>query len=156
MGFDGGAAAGAGPVGGVVMSMLLYAGIAMMPRQMSVNLFRMLGTMVFRDNAKAYVAGAVMHETMSKAFGVAHVAVYVALGLQGQLAAWGVLFGFVHWLVSGVGLAMVPAIHPMMRRGRMSAPGPFTLNYPSETAMGFLMPHILHGGRVAALYGAFA
>ncbi len=44
MSFDGGAAIGAGLIAGAVMSVLLYMGIAMMPRQMKMNLFLMLGT----------------------------------------------------------------------------------------------------------------
>ena len=42
--FDVGAAVGSGLVAGAVMSLLLYMGIAMMPRQMKMNLFLMLGT----------------------------------------------------------------------------------------------------------------
>ena len=42
--FDLGAAAGAGLIGGAVMSALLYMGVAMMPRPMKMNLFPMLGT----------------------------------------------------------------------------------------------------------------
>ena len=44
MSFDVGAAVGAGLIAGAVMSVLLYMGIAMMPRQMKINLFLMLGT----------------------------------------------------------------------------------------------------------------
>lgn len=46
MSFDAGAAIGAGLIAGAVMSVLLYMGIAMMPRQMKMNLFLMLGTMM--------------------------------------------------------------------------------------------------------------
>ena len=60
MDFDAGAAIVAGLIGGAAMGVLLYMGIAMMPRQMKMNLFLMLGTMVFRDKEKAYVAGAMM------------------------------------------------------------------------------------------------
>jgi hypothetical protein len=46
MSFDAGAAIGAGLISGAVMSLLLYMGIAVMPRQMKMDLFLMLGTMV--------------------------------------------------------------------------------------------------------------
>ena len=38
----------------------------------------------------------------------------------------------------------------------MEAPGPFALGYPSMTAVGFFMLHILFGVVVGALYTAFA
>ena len=156
MSFDSGAAVGAGLIGGAVMSMLLYMGIAMMPRQMKMNLFLMLGTMVFRDRTMAYATGAMMHAVMSIAFGLIHVAFFTAFGLETALAAWGILFGFVHWLVSGMGLGMIPAMHPLIRRGEMDPPGTFALNYPSMTAMGFFMLHILFGVLVAAVYSGLA
>lgn len=157
MSFDGGAAAGAGLIGGAAMSVLLYLGIAMMPRQMKMNLFLMLGTMVFRrDRAMAYAGGAMMHAVMSIVFGLIHVAFFTAFGLETALVAWGILFGFVHWLVSGMGLGMIPTMHPLIKRGEMDAPGSFALNYPSMTAMGFFMLHILFGVLVAAVYSGLA
>ena len=156
MSFDGGAAIGAGLIGGAVMGLLLYMGIAMMPRQMRMNLFLMLGTMMFRDRTAAYVAGAMMHAVMSIAFGLIHVAVFTAFDMETSLAAWGILFGFAHWMVAGMGLGMVPMMHPLIKKGQMDAPGAFALNYPPMTAMGFFMLHILFGILVGALYSAIA
>ena len=170
MNFDTGAAIGAGLIAGAAMSLLLYLGIAMMPRQMKMDLFLMLGTMVTGTRAVAagagattevnkpvaYLAGAMMHAAMSIAFGLAHVAVYAAFGLESALAVWGVLFGLAHWLLSGVGLAMVPSIHPLMKNGQMAAPGAFALNYPAMTAGGFFMLHVIFGVLVGALYTALA
>ncbi|HEU0021481.1 MAG TPA: hypothetical protein VFR55_07400, partial [Dehalococcoidia bacterium] len=129
MNFDTGAAIGAGLIAGAAMSLLLYLGIAMMPRQMKMDLFLMLGTMVTGTRAVAagagattevnkpvaYLAGAMMHAAMSIAFGLAHVALYAAFSLESGLAVWGLLFGLAHWLLSGVGLAMVPLMHPLMK-----------------------------------------
>ena len=136
------------------MSALLYMGIGMIPRQMKMNLFLMLGTMVWNNRGMAYATGGMMHAMMSVAFGLVHVAVYTALGLEGALVAWGVVLGFAHWLITGMGLRMVPVMHPLMKRGDMQAPGAFALNYPPMTAMGFFMLHILFGVLVAATYSA--
>ncbi len=155
MDFDTGAAVGAGLIGGTVMSMLLYMGIGMMPRQMRMNLFLMLGTMMFRDRGMAIVAGGMMHAMMSIAFGLIHVAFFVAFGLESSLVAWGILFGVVHWMISGMGLGMLPMMHPLIRTGEMDAPGAFALSYPSMTAMGFFMLHIVFGILVGAFYTAF-
>ncbi len=170
MSFDGGAAIGAGLIAGAVMSVLLYIGIAMMPRKMKMNLFLMLGTMMVGNNAlastteatvvsnklMAYAAGGMMHGVMSIVFGMIHVTFYTALGLESGLVAWGLLFGFAHWLISGLGLSMVPAMHPLMKRGQMEPPGVFALSYPPLTAMGFFILHLVFGIVVGALYGALA
>ena len=146
---------GAELIGGAVMSMLLYMGIGMMPRQ-RMNLFLMLGTMMFRDRTMAILAGAMMHGVMSIVFGLIHVAFFVAFDLETGLVAWGILFGLVHWMISGMGLGMMPMMHPLIKSGQMDSPGAFALNYPSMTAMGFFMLHIVFGILVAALYTAFA
>lgn len=155
MSFDGGAAVLAGLIGGAVMSALLYMGIATMPRQMRMNLFLMLGTMMFRDRNMAYGAGAMAHGVMSIAFGLIHVGIFTAFGLESSLAAWGILFGFVHWLITGMALGMLPGMHPRMKSGEMAAPGAFAMSYPSMTAMGFFVLHIVFGVLVGALYAAF-
>ena len=154
MEFDAGAAIVAGIIGGVIMSVALYMGIAMMPRQMKMNLFLMLGTMMVRDTKMAYVAGAMMHIGMSVVFGLIHVALYQAFGLESALVAWGVLFGLGHWVITGMGLGMMPVMHPLIRTGQMDAPGAFATNYPTMTAMGFLMLHVLFGILVASFYTA--
>ncbi len=46
MDFEPGWAILAGLVGGAVMAVILYMGIILMPQQMKMNLFMMLGTMV--------------------------------------------------------------------------------------------------------------
>jgi hypothetical protein len=154
MEFDVGAAIMAGQVGGSVMGVLLYVGIGMMPGQMKMNLFLMPGTTMVEDKKMAYAAGAMMHGAMSIAFGLVHAALYVAFGLETDLVAWGLLFGLAHWAVTGMGLAMLPVMPPVIKRGGMAAPGAFVMDYPPMTAMGFLMLHVLFGVLVGATYGA--
>jgi len=64
----------------------------------------------------------------------------------------GVLFGFVHYLIVGMGMGMMETMHPLMRTGQMPAPGRFVTNLPRMTVMGFLMVHLVYGLVVAALY----
>ncbi|MBI2856271.1 MAG: hypothetical protein HYX93_05430 [Chloroflexi bacterium] len=156
MDYNAGAAVGAGIVGAVAMAAVLYMGIAMMPRQMTMNLLYMLGTMMTRATVPAYVAGAMMHAVMGIVFALVHTGLYQALDLESGLAGWGILFGFVHWIVAGMGIGMVGAMHPLMRSGEMQAPGPFVKNYPPMTAMGFFMLHLLFGLLVGVLYQAWA
>ena len=149
------AAIGAGLLAGAVMAALLYMGIAMMPRQMRMNLFFLLGSMVFRQGAMVYVAGAMMHGVMSIVFGLIHVGLYQAFGLEASLAAWGLLFGFGHYLIVGMAFGMMPIMHPRIRAGDLQAPGFYALGYPRATAAGFFMLHLVYGLLVGTLYAAF-
>tara|TARA_B100000315_G_scaffold200504_1_gene192716 strand:- start:1060 stop:1482 length:423 start_codon:yes stop_codon:yes gene_type:complete len=137
------------------MAAVLYMGIAMMPSQMKMNLFNLLGTMLFREKVVVYMAGAMIHVVMSIAFALAHVGVYQAFDIESSLAAWGLLFGFVHFVVSGMAMGMMPMMHPGVRSGVVQAPGAFALSYPNATAMGFLMLHLLFGVLMGVTYDAF-
>ncbi len=156
MDYDAGAAVLAGLIGGAIMVVPLYMGMAAMPNQMRMNLLLMLGTMmIFRGGAMAYAMGAMVHAGMSIVFALIHVAVYNALGLETELVAWGALFGFVHWIITGMGLGMMRFMHPVIRGGEMDDPGAFALGFPRMTAMGFFMLHIAFGVSVGAFYEIF-
>jgi len=104
----------------------------------------------------AVVMGAMIHAGMSVVFGLIHGAVFSAADIDSAQAAWGLLFGLVHWAVVGMALGMLPLMHPRIRGGEMGAPGFYALRYPPMTAMGFLMLHLLFGMIAGALYGACA
>ena len=87
MEFDVEAAILPGIIGGIIMAAILYMRIAMTPRQMKMNLFLMLGTMMVKDAKMAYAAGAMMHIGMPVVFGLIHVALYEAFGLESALVA---------------------------------------------------------------------
>ncbi len=157
MAWDGGAAVAAGAVATVVMTAILYMGIAMMPRQMTMNLLYMLGSMVVPgDKMAAYMMGAMMHGMMGIAFALAHTGVFRAFDTTSNFAAWGLLFGLVHYLIVGMGMGMIGRMHPLMQRGELADPGIFVKNYPPMTTMGFLMLHLVYGVLVAVLYDAWA
>jgi len=134
------------------MIVILYMGIVMMPNQMKMNILYLLGSMMVRHKASAYIAGIMVHGAMSISFALAHVGVYRAFGLDSNLVAWGLLFGLVHYLVIGMALGMMPMMHPRIKAGEIQAPGAYALSYPTATAAGFLMLHLLFGG----LYGFFS
>ena len=156
MDFEPGYAILAGLIGGGVMAIMLYTGIAMLPQQMKMNLFAMLGTMVLPAGAAAFVMGAMVHLVMSGVFGLAHGAVFAVADIESGEAAWGLLFGLVHWAAAGMALGMLPLMHPRIRDGEIDAPGFYALSYPPMTALGFLMLHLVFGVIVGALYGTWA
>ncbi len=156
MDFEPGYAILAGLIGGGVMAIMLYMGIAMFPQQMKMNLFAMLGTMVLPAGAAAFVMGAMAHAVMSAGFGLAHGAVFAVADIESSEAAWGLLFGLVHWAVVGMALGMLPLMHRGIRDGEVDAPGFYALSFPPMTAAGFLMVHLVFGVIVGALYGTWA
>jgi hypothetical protein len=156
MDFEPGWAILAGLIGGAAMATILYMGIIMLPDQMKMNLFMMLGTMMLPVGAAAFVMGAMVHAGMSVVFGLVHGAIFSAADIDSAWAAWGLLFGLAHWAVTGMALGMLPAMHPRIQSGEIEAPGLFALSYPPMTAMGFLMLHLVFGVIVGALYGAWA
>jgi len=172
MDFEAGPAVLAGLVGGAAMAVILYLGIAMLPRQMKMNVFMLLGSMVLPVGTAAFLMGAMVHIGMSAVFGLVHAAAFSILDIDSNQAAWGLLFGLAHWAVVGMALGMLPLVHPRIRyEGRrpipaaarnphpgqlLDPPGFYALGYPPMTAMGFLMLHLLFGVIVGALYGAWA
>ena len=146
----------AGLVGGAAMTALLYMGIFMMPGQMKMNLFYLLGSMMFGERMMVYMSGAMIHAMMSVAFALAHVGLYQAFDLDGDLALWGLAFGAVHWVIVGMMLGMMPMMHPRMKDGTLAAPGAFAMSYPMGAVMGFLMLHLMFGVLAGVFYEAFS
>lgn len=156
MTYSAGAAIEAGLIGALAMTVVLYLGIAMVPRKVNMNLLYVLGTMVFRNTGAAYVTGVVMHATMGIIFALVYAGLYQAFTLGSNMALWGLLFGFVHFWVAGRGMGMIGKVHPLMRSGELQSPGAFLENHPPMTRMGFLMIHLLYGLLVSVLYSAWA
>ena len=74
--FELGPAIGAGLVGAVAMLVLLYAGMAMMPDRMRMNLLLLLGTMMGVRAPAAYVVGLMIHLVNGAVFGIIHAAAF--------------------------------------------------------------------------------
>jgi len=156
MDYSGAAAVGAGVLATVIMTIPMYMGLMMMPRQMPMNILYLLGSMMTPARGPAYVMGAMMHLGMGIVFALIHTGIYQALDLASNLAAWGILFGFVHWIVVGMGLGMMRVMHPLVKKGELQDPGAFATGYPPMTVMGFLMLHLLFGLLVDVFYEAWA
>ncbi len=89
MDYNFGAAIAAGALATVVMTAMLYMGMAALPRQMPMNILFMLGTMMSRNTMMAYVAGTMMHAMMGIAFALVHAAAFKGLDLTSALIALG-------------------------------------------------------------------
>ena len=137
------------------MAAILYMGIGMMPAQMKMNLFYLIGSMMMREEGITYKWGAMIHAVMSIAFALVHVGIYEAAGLDSYLVLWGLLIGSAHYIIVGGALGMLPRFHPRIQSGEIEAPGAFAMGYPRATAVGFFMLHLVFAVVVAALYDAF-
>lgn len=153
--FELGPAIGAGLIGGGVMVVLLYTGIAMMPDAMRMNLLLLLGGMMGLTGGAAYALGLMMHAMMSGVFGVIHASIFARGDIDDAILLWGIVFGAGHAVITGMMFGMLPRVHPLIRSARMEAPGVMGLAMGMPTATGFVMLHLVFGGLVAVLYDGF-
>ncbi len=153
--FTVGSAVGAGILATLVMTAVMYMGKFMMPKQMPMDILYMLGSMMTRDRNMSYGMGSMMHAGFGIAFGLAHIALFVAFDIDDNLVLWGILFGAVHWAIMGMMMGMIGLMHPRVQEGSLMAPGLFIKNFPPMNVMGFLMVHLIYGALVGALYEAF-
>jgi hypothetical protein len=64
----------------------------------------------------------------------------------------GAAFGLAHAVIAGLGMGIVPAIHPMIPE-RMPAPGAFMANLGAIGIVAEFALHAVYGAIVGAMYG---
>jgi len=69
-------------------------------------------------------------------------------------AGWaiGLGFGVIHTLIAGIGLGLMPAMHPLMPE-IMPAPGAFMANLGTMGIAAFVILHLIYGAIVGTMYG---
>ena len=152
MDFEAGAGVLAGLIAGGIMLVPMYMGLLLMPGQMKMDILKLLGTMMFPLTVMTYPTGLMIHAGNSIGFALVHVAFFELFDLESNLAAWGLLFGAVHWVISGVAFGMMPLMHRGIRQNIVPAPGLMASAYPPMTIAGFLMVHLLYGVLVGTFY----
>ena len=157
MDYNGGAAVSAGLIGGAAMAGVLYLSLAVAPRQMRMDLFHTFGSLLVPGGSQSmvYMVGAMSHAVMSLIIGLIYAVFFLPFADGSNLVGWGVLYGFVHWVILSANLEMLGYIHPLMRSRDIRRPGAFAINYPKTTVLGFLVLHLLFGLLVGGLYTAF-
>jgi hypothetical protein len=152
-------AVSAGLMGGAVMALVLYLGLAVAPKQVRLDLFYIFGTMLLPrgEAAIAYLAGAVAHAVVSVGLALLYALFFYWIFSEGSnVVGWGLLFGFIHWVVAGANLGVIGALHPLMASRELRRPGPFAVNYPKLTTVMLLFLHLVYGLMVGWLYTAWA
>lgn len=141
----------AGMAGTVVFTVIMLLAPRMgMP---DMDIVGMLGTMFNKEGNRTL--GWIMHFMMGIIFALIYAALWAA-GIGAPTAVWGLIFGAVHWLVSGLMMGVVPMMHAGVKAGTIEAPGFYMWNTGGMMSfMGGLIGHMLFGLTVALVYSAF-
>jgi hypothetical protein len=138
----------AGVVAGSVIAILFAIGRS---GGLAAHSELMLGTLVVRSPSLAWLTGATM---CIVTFGV--VGVFYATGFEYVTLRAGFVAGaglaIVHTLISGLALAVLPIVHPLMRARISNEPGIFKSNLGTFDVCAFVALHLLYGALVGLLY----
>jgi len=137
----------AGVVGGIVMSMGLAMGRAM---GMPANIEMMLGTMRLQPGTAAFMVGMVMHLMISGLIALIYAWGFETITHRSS-ALIGAGFGFMHAIIAGTVMGMMPMMHPLMPE-MMPAPGAIMSNLGMMGVLAEFILHILYGAVVGAIY----
>ena len=147
----------AGVIGGLVFLVIVYMGLGLGMTRM--NFLTMLGTMFAPEASSGvvYALGFAVHMMMSAVFGLVDAGILTAIGATsvGQAAGWGLALGAAHGAVVLAAMPMIlVAMHPLVRRGELAAPGVALTGYGSGTPVGSFMAHVAFGLVAAVVYAA--
>jgi hypothetical protein len=141
----------AGLIGGAIM----YGTRLMMKSTVGVDLkmdmARMWGTMMHVHGPRGRALGLLIHLVASGLIALIYAWGFDLIGADENMWLWGLIGGAIHWVLAGVFLTMVPAMHPEIPEER-PAPGPFAKNFGIPDVPAFLMGHLLYGVVVGILY----
>jgi len=140
-----------GVVGTAVMTMVMVMAPKMgMPK---MDIIGMLGTMFSKDSNRAMGGG--MHLMMGIIFALIYAVLWNA-GIGSATVVGGLIFGVVHWLISGLMMGGVPMMHAGVKAGTVTAPGIYMTNSGGMMSfMGGLIGHAIFGIVVALTYSLF-
>jgi len=141
----------AGIAGTIIMSMVMMMAPRMGIPEMDIP--GMLGSMFNSEGNRTM--GMVLHLLMGIIFAIVYALLWNA-GIGTVTWLWGVIFGAVHWLFSGLMMGGVPMIHAGVKAGTVEAPGIYMKNTGGMMAfLGGLIGHVIFGLVVAIVYGLF-
>lgn len=136
----------AGLVGGLVMAVLAKAG--------PVSVEMVLGTFLLPRGVGAWVLGLVIHLVLSGLIALVYAFGFERITHRAS-AAIGLGFSLVHFVIGGLALAAIPALHPLIPE-EMRAPGMFMSGLGFGGVLLFLIEHLVYGAIVGQLYGRVA
>ena len=139
----------AGFLGAAAMTVLMIA--LRMLGITSMNLETMLGSMATSTaDFGSWGLGFLIHLIAGGIFGILYGFVMENLGRTGWSVGVGI--AVVHSVLSGLMLPLIGAMHPLVRTGRMPAPGLFASALGGTGVVVFIALHLLFGAIVGAYY----
>ena len=139
-----------GVAGTIVMTMVM----AMAPRMgmPEMDIIGMLGTMFGKSNR---ALGTTMHLMMGVIFALVYAVLWNA-GIGSATLLGGLIFGSVHWVITGMMMGVIPMMHAGIKSGDVLAPGLYMTNNAGFMAfVGGLIGHMVFGLVVARVYALF-
>ncbi len=119
---------------------------------LKMDIARMWGTMMKAQGTPGYLLGMMVHFVVSAALALPYAWGFKNIfQAKTHLWLWGLLGGVIHWLIAGLFLGIVPAMHPEIPEKR-PAPGPFAKNFGAPDVPAFLLGHLVYGLFVGSLF----
>lgn len=138
----------AGVIGTLVFTVLM--GMAPKMSMPKMDMVGMLGSMFGAPGSR--VLGWVIHLMMGVVFALIYTYLW-SIGVGSATVLFGLLFGFVHWLIVGLMMGVIPMMHLGIKSGAAPAPGVYmTHNGGVKGFIGGLMGHLVFGLVVSLVY----
>jgi hypothetical protein len=128
---------------GVIAAILMIAarmGMKKMGMPLQMDVLSMLGQKI----GKGRIAGMSIHVALGAIFALPYALGFDYFGITEKLWLWGTIGGFIHWIVAGALLGMMPGVSA------------YAKNFGKPDMMGFLIGHLLFGLFVGTCYAVLA
>ncbi len=127
---------------------VVYMGLGVGMTRM--NFLQILGTMMAprASSATAYAIGFLAHSVLAVGFGIVHVGLLHAIGIDSvrEAAGWDAVIGAGHGVaILAVMPMLLSTMHPLVRTGDMDAPGVAMVGFGPTTPVGSLRLTSLSG-----------
>lgn len=111
----------------------------------------MWGTLIgLAIGAAAWIVGFVIDLLVGGLFALLYAVIFKAFSGAGLLR--GGVIGIGHALITGLMIALLPLIHPLMNNGKMKSPGPYFSGHGIAGILFYFGIHIVYGATVGWLY----
>jgi hypothetical protein len=143
-----------GFLGGVLGALAMSAGMGVLRIfGVPIDWEMMLGSLLLGSTGPlVWLIGLGLHLLMGGCFGVAYAAIF-EFGLKEANGGIGSAVGAAHAVISGVLLAFVPQLHPLVPEV-WPAPGVFLLGLGAFGVLLFIALHVMFGAIVGGYYAA--
>ncbi len=141
----------AGLVAGVIMEMPVYLQKAV-GLGVKQDIFRTWGAMFRLRGAPMYIVGFLFHEVLAAAIALIYALGFYLVGANDNLWLWGAVGGVVHYLIAGLVVGALPAVHPEIPE-RIPPQGAYYKKYGALDVVSFMTGHLTFGVLVGIFYG---